>query len=344
MTLSPHPDRPPITGARLGRRLAAPVVLTAAIASLLLAVPPLRGVAGEIARLRPAWVLAAVGLEVGSCLAFVVIFRLFFDRVPAGAAREVAWTEQGSGALLPGGGVGALAIGGWLLRRVGMSATSIVERSSALFFLTSAVNVAGLAGAGGLLAATGATRPADLVRAGVPMLGGLAAAAAVLAIPVVIARSPARRWPTWLIDLAGGITHARRSLLAPHWRLLGAAGYLGFDIAALGATFAAAGHPLPIAPLVLGYLIGYLANLIPVPGGFGVLEGGLAGALIAYGAPATQATAAVIVYHAIAFWVPSLGGLIGFALLRRRLAPSDEAAQPRYTSSTCPRLGLAESA
>lgn len=341
MTPSPRSDQPQISAARLASRLGAPVLLTAAIGSLLLAVPGLRGVAGQIAHLRPAWVLAAVGLELGSCLAFVVIFRLFFDRVPAGAARELAWSEQGSGALLPGGGVGALAIGGWLLRRLGMPTSSIVDRSSALFFLTSGVNVAALAGAGGLLAASGLTRPADVPRAGIPILGGLAAAAAVLVVPVVIARAPGRRWPTWLLDLASGISRARRSLLAPHWRLLGAAGYLGFDIAALGAAFAATGHPLPIAPLVLGYVIGYLANLIPVPGGFGVLEGGLAGALVAYGAPATQAAAAVIVYHAVAFWIPSLGGLAGFALLRRRLDPE---VPPKHIPSPCPKLALAESA
>ena len=40
--------------------------------------------------------------------------------------------------------------------------------------------------------------------------------------------------------------------------------------------------------------------------------------LIAYGAPPTQAAAAVVVYHAIAFWIPSLGGLLGYAVLRRR--------------------------
>jgi uncharacterized protein (TIRG00374 family) len=108
----------------------------------------------------------------------------------------------------------------------------------------------------------------------------------------------------------------------PSWRLLGALGYLGFDIAALGAAFAAAGRPLAVAPLILAYLIGYLANLIPIPGGFGVLEGGLAACLIAYGAPATQATAAVVVYHAIAFWIPSLGGLVGYLRLRRRLEPA----------------------
>jgi uncharacterized membrane protein YbhN (UPF0104 family) len=62
-----------------------------------------------------------------------------------------------------------------------------------------------------------------------------------------------------------------------------------------------------------------------------VLEGGLAGCLIAYGAAPTQAAAAVVVYHAIAFWIPSLGGLAGFALLRRRLADDgrDATAQTR---------------
>jgi uncharacterized membrane protein YbhN (UPF0104 family) len=331
---TPPPDRAPcdradgrseraqIVSARIVRRLAGPALLSAALASLMLAVPPLRGVARQFAHVRPAWVAAAVVVELGSCVGFVVIFRLFFDRVPAGVARELAWTEQGSGALLPGGGVGALAVGGWLLRSTGMSTRTIVERSSALFFLTSAVNVAALVVGGGLLLAYG-PGSFELLRAGIPILGGLAATSAVLAIPMLVRRSPRRGWPVWLVDLSSGITRARRSLLRPSWRLLGAAGYLGFDIAALAATFAAAGHPLPVAPLVLGYLIGYLANLVPVPGGFGVLEGGLAGTLIAYGAPATQATAAVIIYHAIAFWIPSLGGLAGYTLLRRRLNEAD---------------------
>ena len=359
MTFDTNTDRAPATSARIARRLLAPVILSAAIGSLLLAVPPLRGVAREIAHLHPVWVLVAIAFEAGSCLGFVVIFRLFFDEVPSGAARELALTEQGSGALLPGGGVGALAVGGWLLRRVGMSTSSIIDRSSALFFLTSAVNVAALVGGGALLVAREPAGGYDLLRAGVPILGGLAATAGVLAIPVLLRRSSRGRWPSWLVDLASGIVRARRSLRAPSWRLLGAGGYLGFDIAALGATFAATGHPVGVAPLVLGYLIGYLANLIPVPGGFGVLEGGLAGTLIAYGAPATQATAAVIVYHAIAFWIPSLGGLLGFALLRRRLGGGEPVAQrptpsnrsvtssatpPKYAASTCPKIGFAESA
>jgi uncharacterized membrane protein YbhN (UPF0104 family) len=298
-------------------------------------VPGLRGVGSQITHMRLGWIGVAAVLELASCLSFVVIFRLFFDGLPAGAARELAWAEEGSGALLPGGGVGALAIGGWLLRRAGMSTRSIIDRSSALFFLTSAVNVAALLCAGAwLVVEPGSHGSFDLVRAGLPVAGGVAATLAVLAIPRVVARPSRRSWPSWLIDLAAGITRARGSVRRPSWRLLGALGYLGFDIAALWAAFAAAGRPVGAAPLVLGYLIGYLANLIPVPGGFGVLEGGLAGCLIAYGAPPTQAAAAVIVYHAIAFWIPSLGGLAGFALLRRRFVRDGDAA-----ALPCPGAG-----
>jgi uncharacterized membrane protein YbhN (UPF0104 family) len=161
-------------------------------------------------------------------------------------------------------------------------------------------------------------RVADPLRAGLPIVGGLVAVVVVLAAYVVLKRPGRRRRPGWLIELTAGIDDAELSLIRPHRRLLGAVGYLGFDIAALGATFAATGHSIPVAPLVLGYTIGYLANLIPVPGGFGVMEGGLTGMLIACGAPVTQAAAAVVVYHALAFWIPSLGGLLGYGLLRRQ--------------------------
>src|SRR6202023_2403052 len=96
---------------------------------------------GEIADLNPALVAAALGLELASCLSFVVIFRLFFGPVPTTIAREMAWSQMGSGALLPGGGVGSLAVGGWLLHLAGMPAGRIVRTSSGLFFLPSAVNV-----------------------------------------------------------------------------------------------------------------------------------------------------------------------------------------------------------
>jgi len=304
-------------GASVRRRLVSALVLATATITLVLAVPPLRATARQIAAMHPAWVVMAVVLEVASCAGYVVVFRWFFDEVPPGPARDLAWTEEASGALLPTGGLGALAIGGWLLRQAGMSTRQIIERSSALFFFTSGANVAALVGAGTMLATGGAGGHKPLALAGIPILIGLAATGVTLSLPVVVRRMSRRRSPTWLVDTVAGIEGAVHAVLHPNWRVLGAVAYLGCDIAALGAAFAATGHAIPVDALILGYLIGYLANMLPVPGGFGILEAGLAGTLILYGAPATQAAAAVIVYHAIAFWVPSLGGLIGYARLRR---------------------------
>ena len=76
----------------------------------------------------------------------------------------------------------------------------------------------------------------------------------------------------------------------------------------------------PIFGLIVAYQIGYLADLIPIPGGIGVLEGGLLGTLVLFHLPATQTAAAVIIYHAISLWVPTLGGTAGFVRLRRSLA------------------------
>jgi uncharacterized membrane protein YbhN (UPF0104 family) len=324
-----RPSSPEVGPVRLRQRLVVAVVLGTATVTLLLAVPPLRGVAHQISGMNPGWIAAAMVLEVASCAAYVVIFRLFFAEVPAGLACRLAWAEEASGALLPTGGLGALAVGGWLLRQAGMSTRRVVESSSALFFLTSGMNVAALVVGGVMLSSDAFGGHETLVLEGVPLVLGVGSACATLALPLVVRGTPQRRWPGWVVDVSAGIETARRSLLTPNWRLLGAVGYLGFDIAALGALFAATGDAIPVDTLVLGYVIGYIANVLPVPGGFGVLEGGLAGMLIAYGAAPTRAAAAVVVYHAIAFWIPSLGGLIGYALLLRRepreTPPSDAA-------------------
>jgi uncharacterized membrane protein YbhN (UPF0104 family) len=130
----------------------------------------------------------------------------------------------------------------------------------------------------------------------------------------------------WLDDIGVGIPSARVALTRPSWRLLGGFGYLLFDIGVLWTTFAATGVRPPVAPLVLAYLIGYLANSTPIPGGIGVLDAGLVGALALYRLPVAHAAAAVLVYHAIAFWLPALGGMVGYARLRPRLGEPTAAA------------------
>jgi uncharacterized membrane protein YbhN (UPF0104 family) len=307
------------------RRLLTVLVLAGCVITVLLAVPDLRPVAGEIADMNPALVAGAIGLELASCLSFVVVFRSFFESVPRTAAREMAWSQMGSGALLPGGGVGSLAVGGWLLHLAGMSSQQIVRRSSGLFFLTSAINVFTLAAAGLLLLLGIADGPHDTARAGLPVLAALAATILVLGLPKVTRRVSSKHpKAAWLDDVGIGIPAARHALARPSWRLLGALGYLLFDIAVLWTTFTAVGPLPPLAPLVVAYLAGYLANAIPIPGGIGVLDSGLVGALALYGLPVTHAAAAVLVYHAIAFWIPTLGGTLAYTRLRPRLAGIEE--------------------
>jgi uncharacterized protein (TIRG00374 family) len=106
-------------------------------------------------------------------------------------------------------------------------------------------------------------------------------------------------------------------LLSRDWRLLGAVGFLWFDIGVLAACFAATGHTPPLAVIVLAYQIGYLANLIPIPGGIGVLDGSMVGMFVLYGVDATRATAATVVYHAIALWIPAMWGTTAYVILRK---------------------------
>jgi uncharacterized membrane protein YbhN (UPF0104 family) len=318
----------------LRRRLLTVAVLAICIGTVVVAVPDLRPVLREIEQINPALVAAAVALELASCLSFVVIFRRFFGTIPAPAARELAWSQMGSGALLPGGGVGSLAAGGWLLHLAGMPTRQILQRSSGLFFLTSAVNVIVL-GAGGFVLLTGIdSGPHDGLRAGLPVAAAVTAIVVALGLPKVMRRASGRLpAPAWLEDIAAGIPAAREALLRPNWRLLGALGYLLFDIAVLWTTLAALGPAPPMVALAVAYLAGYLPNVLPIPGGVGILDAGLVGALGLYGLPLAHAAAAVLVYHAIAFWIPTLGGTLAYSRLRPRLAsPAQASVSPRQAT------------
>ena len=330
--LRPAAARPAAQTERLDlrRRLLTVVLLAICLGAVVAAVPDLRPVVREIEEINPALVAAAVALELASCLSFVVIFRLFFEPIPAPAAREMAWSQMGSGALLPGGGVGSLAVGGWLLHLAGMPTRQIVRRSSGLFFLTSAINVIVL-GASGLVLLLGiGPGPHDLLRTGLPVAASAAVVIVVLGLPSVMRRLPA---PAWLEDIGTGIPAARDALLRPNWRLLGALGYLLFDIAVLWTTMAAIGPAPPVAALAVAYLAGYLPNVLPIPGGIGILDAGLVGALGLYGLPLSHAAAAVLVYHAVAFWIPSLGGMLAYTRLRPRLASAPQAPIPAAQAS-----------
>jgi uncharacterized membrane protein YbhN (UPF0104 family) len=84
--------------------------------------------------------------------------------------------------------------------------------------------------------------------------------------------------------------------------------------------------------VLIAYCIGYLATAVPLPAGLGVLDAGLAGALVLYGLPATASVGAVLVYHAISIWVPGLGGMTAWLSTRGSPVAARAGATP-------PRLG-----
>jgi uncharacterized protein (TIRG00374 family) len=92
--------------------------------------------------------------------------------------------------------------------------------------------------------------------------------------------------------------------------------YWGFDIAVLGLSFKAFNQDMPGAVLVMGYFLGTLGSLLPLPGGVGGVEGGMIGAFAAFGIPAGRAVVGVLAYRAISFWLPTFPGTVGYFRLR----------------------------
>lgn len=308
------------------RRVGTMLLLMTMAVSLLISVPGLRPVVRTIAHINPVWLAAAIALELASDVSFVILFRLFFDRIGPTDARALAWTEQASGALIPGGGAGGLAIGGWLMHLAGAPTDWIIRRSGGLFFLTTAVNGFSVIGAGLLLGFhLGGHHSFALTL--LPAALATAAAIPIAALPRLL--GPREHVPRWILGISDGIEDAEQTTFQhPSWRLLASFGYLGFDMAVLWVTLHAVGEPVSIPALILAYNIGYVGNALPIPGGIGVLDAGLVGALLLYGVAPLHVTAAVLVYHAIALWVPGLGGTLAYLRVRSRLVPGATVAGP----------------
>jgi uncharacterized membrane protein YbhN (UPF0104 family) len=305
---------------RRGLRVLGAAIVCAISVGLLVWVAPPQQVIDTIANLNPLWLLAAVAFEVGSCLSYVVVFRRFFPEPPRPVGRTVAWMAMGAGAVLPGGNFSSAATTGWLLRHHGIGARRLIERCGALLcFLTLfGFFVNGVAGAA-LLVGLG-RGPHDLAHGGIPILVSLFVIGAAVLMMIL-----GRRYTGWARQtahsVAASLEAAWRAVSRPHWRMLGAAGFLLLDMAALWAACRATGHPLGILALSVAYFIGYLTTLIPMPAGLGVLDSGLAGALVLYGFSPAASVGAVLVYHGISVWIPGLGGLLAWLPARgERLA------------------------
>jgi uncharacterized membrane protein YbhN (UPF0104 family) len=320
----PLPDE--FSSSRLRRSLLAFAAVVLVVVAAVALVPGLGSLRNAFMGAQPGWLAFAAVLQLGSCAAYVLVFRgVFCRRMSWRTSTEIGLSELAANSVFSIGGAGGLALGAWILRRGGLAADFIAHRTVAFFLLTSLANVVFLA-LGGVVLATG-------LLAGSPsfLLGLIPAVAAVVAIVLALGarrlagalarRSMRARLAAGASALGDGVDEALRLLRTRDPAILaGASGYMLFDVAMLGVCFAAFGNDVPpVGVLLVAYIIGQLGSLIPIPGGIGGVDAGLIGTLVVYGVDATDAAVAVIAYRGLLLFIPAALGLPALAVLRRRL-------------------------
>ncbi len=318
---------------RLAKRTLQIVAVLAVVGLVVVLAPGLGEVRDLLIEADPKWVALAVVLEALSCVSYVLMFRpIFCHSMPWRTSWEIGLSELAAGSIVPASGAGGLALGAWILSEGGMPAERIASRSVAFFLIKSSVNFIAVAVLGTVMAVGLVGPDLSLWLTAVPAVGALLVIAAVLVVPRLgvgvpvpadagKARKALRAVRKALVGGTGEAVQIVRSrnLLV----IAGALGYWAFDNAVLWATFEAFGYSPPISVILMGYLIGQLGGLLPLPGGLGGIDGGLIGTLIVFGTPAAVTAAAVLVYRVILFWLPLLVGAVAFVSLRRGLNSPD---------------------
>ena len=336
------PDSPALgpSGPLTRRNMVYAVLFTlAAIVGLYFLVPKLAGLNqtwGQIRHGNVLWLAVGAGLELCSVACYAVLFRTVFardfPRLSWRASIEIPLAGIAAIRLFAAAGAGGVAVTVWALRRAGMAPRVIACRMAATYSIQYslyllALIVGGLGLYTGVFPGGGPTAltllPAILsaVALGLGAAMGLVPGDFERRLERLSHRSGrigrlASRFATLPATLGSGVRTALELIRERRLGLLGAVGYWAFDIAVLGVSFKAFGASVPVAVLVMGYFLGTLGSLLPLPGGVGGVEGGMIGAFAAFGVPAGRTVVAVLAYRAISFWLPTLPGIGGYVTLR----------------------------
>ena len=291
------------------------------------------------------WLLAAVGLEVLSFVGYVVLFRAVFvrseSRIDWRESYQITMAGLAATRLLAAGGAGGVALTAWALKRSGMDGHTVTRRMTAFLVILYGVYMGALLVDGvGLATGLWGVHASAAVTIAPAAFGGIVIASALFMSrlrPASAAPADGRargfrmRVRHITLSVAAGVRGALGLARSREPGLLGAFAWWGFDIAVLWASFHAFGAAPPVAVIVMGYFVGTLANTLPLPGGVGGVDGGMIGAFLAFGVDPAVAVLAVLSYRAIAFWLPTLPGLVAYFQLRRTMGEwkaEDETVAP----------------
>lgn len=321
------------------------VFVLSGIAFLYFVLPQIAGLDETWHRIEngdPWWLSVAFVFELLSIWAYVAMFRAICARGPAAkridwrASYEITMAGLAATRLFAAGGAGGVALTAWALRRAGLDRRTVADQMIAFLVLQYAVYMLAIliGGVGLYVGLFPGFAPFGITI--VPAIFGTIVIVIVLAIALIptdferrLAQAAtssgrsakwARRLATGPASMASGVRLAIRIARSRDWGLLATVGWWGFNIAVLWACFHAFGDPPPTAVLVVGYFVGLLGNLLPLPGGVGGVDGGMIGAFVAFGEPTGLTVVAVLAYRGFAFWLPTLPGAVAYLTLRRTVS------------------------
>ena len=317
------------------------------LAFLYFVLPKLAGLGKTWDRLgqgSPGWLAVAAGFEALSFAGYVALFRTVFVRsqrsqIDWRASYEITMAGLAATRLFAAAGSGGIALTVWALRRAGLDRRTVAAQMVAFITLLYGVYMAALVifGVGlrtGVLPGGGSFAITIL-----PAIFGGGVIASFLALTLIpgdvegrlaawqAGRGAHRRGGRVLARIvtlpalaASGVRGALAVVRSRDPLALGAVAWWAFDIATLWAAFKAFGASPAISVVVMAYFVGMFANVLPLPGGIGGVDGGMIGAFLAFGVNGPVAVVAVLVYRAFAFWLPTVPGAIAYVQLRRRVA------------------------
>jgi len=345
------------------RAFALSLFVASTIGFLYFVLPKLTGLGQTWDRINhgaPGWLVVAVCFEALSFGGYVALFRTVFvrdghARIDWRSSYEITMAGLAATRLFASAGAGGVALTAWALRRSGMPRRAVAARMVAFMTLLYGVYMAALVLFGIGLRTGALPGGGSFAITIVPAIFG----GSVILLALLLTRLPRQverrieavsRHTVHGVSLRGrllglpglvadGVRGALEIAASRDPLALGAIAWWGFDIATLWASFHAFGTPPPFTVLVMAYFVGMFGNLLPLPGGIGGVDGGMIGALIAFGVNDPLAVVAVLVYRGFAFWLPTIPGAIAYFQLRRRVqtwvaSPDDAEPGPRRAPRT----------
>lgn len=275
----------------------------------------------------PWWLALAVALEAVSFAGYVWLLRAVVRAAGREMSRAAGWrlTLAGVAAtrIVTVGGAGGIAVTVVGLRDEGFTTREASERQAVDIVLLYAVFFGLIVVCGVVLAALGEGHPAVTLVPAAIAAGIMVLALAIARVPQDFERTLRKRWgrrgaalATLPAVLADGVRGAWSMVRKGDPAIAGALIWWVADIGVFVACTGAFGGHIDILVLAMAYLVGHIFNVLPVPGGVGPVEGGMIGAMVAFGEPAGLALVATLAYQLVSVWLPAVPG--AFALWRVR--------------------------